>query len=101
MGPPFASEVFAFPLRLRSSLPSGRPEPTATSPPSGALERRFAALSGLPLRRLPRYHGSAVTWENHRLPGSTAFVVELPAGPPSGAQLRRYVRAARSVAGLA
>ena len=44
---------------------------------------------------------TAATWENHRLPGATAFVVELPAGPPSQAQLGRYVRAVRTVAGLA
>jgi len=51
------------------------------------LERRFAALSGLPLRRLPRYHGSAPTWENQRLRGSTSFVVELPGTTPSPQQL--------------
>jgi protein MpaA len=44
-----------------------------------AIERRFARLVGLRLVRLPRYPGSAVGWENHVLPGSTAFVVELPA----------------------
>ena len=79
-------------------------QPLAVTDQSGgdvALERRFAAISGLPLRRLPRYRGSAATWENHRLAGSTAFVVELPAGPPSGGQLRRYVGAVRTVAGLA
>jgi len=41
--------------------------------------RRFAELIGLPLVRLPGpYPGSASRWQNHRLPGTTAFVVELP-----------------------
>ena len=44
------------------------------------IERRFAILSGLPLRRLVRYPGSATGWQDHRLAGSTAFVVELPPG---------------------
>ncbi len=44
------------------------------------IEQRFARLSGLPLRRLPRYPGSATGWQDHRLAGTTAFVVELPPG---------------------
>jgi murein peptide amidase A len=58
------------------------------------VERRFAQLSGLPLRRLTRYPGSAVGWQNHRLQASTAFVVELPAGrltPQNSARLARAV----------
>jgi protein MpaA len=46
-----------------------------------AVERRFARRSGLPLERLTRYPGSVASWENATVPGSTAFVVELPAGP--------------------
>lgn len=60
-----------------------------------AVERRFARLAGLPLRRLPRYHGSAASWQNHRLRGTTAFVVELPPGHPAPAQVRRWSRAVR------
>lgn len=45
---------------------------------SVAVEQRFAFLLGEPLRRLTRYPGSAASWENHLLPGSSAFVVELP-----------------------
>ena len=45
-----------------------------------ALEREFAKLVGLPLRRLPRFPGGATDWQNARLPGTTAFVVELPPG---------------------
>jgi protein MpaA len=49
--------------------------------PSGNpfVARRFSRLIGLPLVDLPgRYPGSASRWQNHRLPRSTAFVVELP-----------------------
>jgi protein MpaA len=60
-----------------------------------ALERRFARLAGLPLRRLPRYPGSAASWQNNRLRGTTAFVVELPPGAPSTAQARRWSAAVR------
>lgn len=42
------------------------------------VERRFAQLIGLPLVRLSRYPGSASSWQNHALPQSSAFVVELP-----------------------
>ena len=63
-----------------------------------AVERRFAALVGLPLRRLPREPGSAVGWENHRLPGTTAFVVELPAGSLSAVAAAGYARAVLALA---
>ena len=45
---------------------------------SVAVEQRFAGLLGEPLRRLTRYPGSAASWENQLLVGSSAFVVELP-----------------------
>jgi protein MpaA len=64
---------------------------------SWALERRFAAIAGLPLRPLTRYGGSAVTWETARFPGTSAFVVELPAGTPSPTAVQRYVRAVLAV----
>ena len=44
-----------------------------------AVERRFAALTGLRLARLKREPGSIASWENRSFQG-TAFVVELPAG---------------------
>jgi protein MpaA len=41
--------------------------------------RRFSELIRLPLHRLPgRYPGSAIRWQNHTFPRSTAFVAELP-----------------------
>ncbi|HEU4599347.1 MAG TPA: DUF2817 domain-containing protein, partial [Solirubrobacterales bacterium] len=57
--------------------------------------RRYAELSGLPLVRLRRYPGSATRWQGHRLPGSTAFVVELPA-LVSGGLVRRATSAVRT-----
>jgi protein MpaA len=61
------------------------------------LERRFARLSGLPLRQLPRYPGSITSWQNFRLRIGSAFVVELPDGPPSAAAASRYARATEAV----
>jgi protein MpaA len=65
-----------------------------------AVERLFASLVGLPLLRLARYPGSAVGWENHAFPGTTAFVVELPARPFKLAARLRQARAVVAV-GLA
>ena len=62
-----------------------------------SIERRFSQLTGLPLRRLTRYPGSAAGWQNHRLPGTTAFVVELPAGRLSSAGVARYATAVRTL----
>ena len=61
-----------------------------------ALERRYAALVGLPLRRLPRYPGGATDWQNARFPHATSFVVELPATVSRRAD-RIYARAAREL----
>lgn len=58
-----------------------------------AIERRYARLVDLPLERLPRYPGSAVGWENHRFPGTTSFVVELPPGSLSPQRARVYANA--------
>jgi murein peptide amidase A len=62
-----------------------------------ALQRRFARLAGLRVGRLPRYPGTATGWQNARLPGTTAFVVELPADRLSARAVTRYARAVRSV----
>jgi protein MpaA len=62
------------------------------------LERRFARLVGLPLAPLADYPGSAANWENHTLPDSTAFVVELRAGALTPAGARRYAHAVLAVA---
>jgi protein MpaA len=62
------------------------------------VERRFAELAGLPLHRLVREPGSVVGWENHTFPGTTAFVVELPAGSLPAGAVRRYARAVLTIA---
>lgn len=54
-----------------------------------AVERRYARLVGLPLVRLPRYPGSAASWQNHLYP-NTSFVVELPAGSLTKAGAARF-----------
>ena len=62
-----------------------------------ALERRFAAVAGLPLRRLTRYPGGVTNWENALIPGSTAFVVELPGGAPAPSLIAKLIDAVGSV----
>jgi protein MpaA len=67
---------------------------------TGAIERRFARAAGLGMAPLAREPGSAVTWESHRFPRSTAFVVELPAGslrPMAVTRLARAVSIAATV----
>jgi hypothetical protein len=45
---------------------------------AGPYKELVSRQVGLPLRRLLRYPGSVVGWENHLLYQGTAFVVELP-----------------------
>ncbi|MDP9226165.1 MAG: DUF2817 domain-containing protein [Actinomycetota bacterium] len=54
------------------------------------IERRYAQLTHMRLARLPRYPGSAAGWQNHRLPHTTAMVVELPAGSLSQDGVERF-----------
>jgi protein MpaA len=61
------------------------------------IERRFSELAGLPLVGLRRYPGSASSWQNHALPESTAFVVELPS-MVHGDLIRRAANAVRTLA---
>jgi len=44
------------------------------------LRRLYSRRSGLPVRDLPNYHGTASSWQNRSFRGDTAFVVELPGG---------------------
>jgi N-acetylmuramoyl-L-alanine amidase len=67
------------------------------------LERRYSRISGLPLDRcrgqgLP---GTATRWQERKLAGTSAFVVELPPGPLSSAAARRHARAAAAAVNLA
>ena len=63
------------------------------------LQRRFAHLAGLRAGRLPSYPGTATGWSNATLPGTTAFVVELPAGRLSPRATARFASAVHSVSG--
>ncbi|HET7566820.1 MAG TPA: DUF2817 domain-containing protein [Gaiellaceae bacterium] len=62
------------------------------------IEKAFARVSGLPYHPLPQLAGSAVTWQNNALKGTTAFAAELPAGQPGAASVRRYVAAVLAAA---
>jgi beta-lactamase class A len=61
------------------------------------VARRYAQISGLRAACLPFLPGTAPGWSNHVLPGTTAFVVELPAGPVLSAPLARHVRAVEAM----
>jgi hypothetical protein len=61
------------------------------------LQRRFAHLAGLRAGRLPSYPGTATGWSNATFPGTTAFVVELPAGRLSPRATARFAHAVRAV----
>jgi protein MpaA len=58
-----------------------------------AIARSYARTAGLRATCLPFLPGTATSWSNHALPGTTAFVVELPAGALTIAQVTRNVRA--------
>ncbi len=64
------------------------------------IERAFARVSGLTYRRRPQLAGSAVSWQNNELHGTTAFAAELPPGDPPPAAVARYVRAVLAAARL-
>jgi len=57
------------------------------------LARRYARLAGVPYRSLRWPNGTAPNWQNHRFPGKSAFVVELPPGPLPPDLAVRHVRA--------
>jgi N-acetylmuramoyl-L-alanine amidase len=65
-----------------------------------SLQRRFAELSGIPLKRCRGAHlpGTAIGWQNHLFPAVRAFVVELPGGLISATAARRDARAVVKVA---
>jgi protein MpaA len=87
--------------RLRPAVTIWFHQPLALVDESGgsiAVERRFARVARLPLRKLTRYPGSAAGWQDARIARTTAFVVELPPGRVGPAAVARYVRAVRAVA---
>ena len=62
-----------------------------------AIQRRYARMVGLPLRRLDPLPGTATRWQNHRFDNSTAFVVELPGGELPWKSARVHARAVVTV----
>ena len=65
---------------------------------STTIEARFARRVALPLRKMIRYPGSATTWQTHRFPKATAFVVELPPGTLGARATRAYARTVLAIA---
>ena len=57
------------------------------------IEKVFARVSGLRCHPMPQLAGSAISWQNNTLHGTTVFAAELPAGQATAAQVARYVRA--------
>ena len=55
--------------------------------------RRYARLAHAPFRAIRWPSGTAANWQNHRFPGTSSFVVELPAGPLGPAAAGRQARA--------
>jgi murein peptide amidase A len=66
--------------------------------PSSAAGRVYARVAGMRFYQHPWLPGTATNWQNHHLPGSVSFTVELPAGNLSPAQVRRQVRAVLELA---
>ena len=88
-------------LRVRPQITIWFHQPLGVVDESGgslSVERRFSRLTGLPLQRLTRYPGSAASWQNHRLPQTTGFVVELPSGRLSPRRVSRYAGATLELA---
>lgn len=61
--------------------------------------RRYARAAGLPFRAMPWMDGTAPHWQNRTFPGTSSFVVELPAGRLSAAGARRHAAAVELLAG--
>ena len=62
------------------------------------IEKTFARVSGLPYHPMPQLAGSAISWQNNDVAGTTAFAAELPAGLLSASSVARYVRAVLAAA---
>jgi protein MpaA len=106
-GPRPASEpetkaVMAFARRIRPDLSIWYHQPWAAvlachGRPQVALE--YAKLVGMATScRGEGLRGTAISWETHVFPGSSAFVVEMPPGGISAASANRQARAALTVA---
>lgn len=61
------------------------------------LARRYAYTARMRATCLPFLPGTATGWSNHTFPGTTSFVVELPAGHLSAPALVRHIAAVAGV----
>lgn len=61
------------------------------------VARRYAHLARLRATCLPFLPGTATGWSNHAFPGTTSFVVELPAGPVTRRALGAHLAALDAV----
>jgi protein MpaA len=106
-GPRPASEpetraVMGFVRRVRPDLSIWYHQPwgavlACRGRPQAAVE--YAKLVGMRTSCRGRgLRGTAVSWQRHTIPGSTAFVVEVPGGKVSGATAARHARAALTLA---
>ncbi|WP_027005265.1 M14 family zinc carboxypeptidase [Conexibacter woesei] len=55
--------------------------------------KAYALSAHMRAHRLAQLPGTATRWQNHRLTGSSSFVVELPSGPMTPLAIRRHIRA--------
>ena len=62
------------------------------------VARRYARLSGMRFQAIRWPYGTAANWQNHVFPGTSSFVVELPAGTLAPAALARHVSAVLQIA---
>jgi protein MpaA len=69
--------------------------------PSTAAGRVYAGAAGMRFYHHHWLDGTASNWQNHHLPETSSFTVELPAGSLSPDQVRRQVRAVLAVGAAA
>ena len=66
--------------------------------PSSAAGRIYARAAGMRFYHHRWLDGTATNWQNHHLPATASFTVELPAGGLTPAQVRAQVRAVLALA---
>src|SRR5262249_26469687 len=69
--------------------------------PSSSAGRIYADAAGMRFYHHHWLNGTATNWQNHHLPKSSSFTVELPAGSLTPQQVRRHVHAVLAVANAA
>jgi protein MpaA len=69
--------------------------------PSTAAGRTYARVSGMHLYHHHWLRGTATNWQNHHLPDTSSFTVELPAGSLTRSEVRAHVRAVLRLANAA